>query len=34
MGLPRSRYIGLRKTHLGNIAVAAAINIVQLMSLL
>jgi transposase len=32
MGLRRSRYIGLRKTHLGNIAVAAAGNIVQLMS--
>lgn len=32
MGLRRSRYIGLRKTHLGHVAIAAAINIVQLMS--
>lgn len=32
MGLRRSRYIGLRKTHLGHIAIAAAVNIVQLMS--
>jgi len=32
MGLRRSRYIGLRKTHLGHIAVAAAINVIQLMS--
>ena len=32
MELRRSRYIGLRKTHLGHLAVAAAINIVQLMS--
>ena len=30
MGLRRSRYIGLRKTHLGHIAVAAAINLVRL----
>jgi DDE family transposase len=32
MGLRRSRYIGLHKTHLGHVAVATAINIVQLMS--
>jgi transposase len=32
MGLRRSRYIGLRKTHLGHVAIAAAVNIVQLMS--
>jgi transposase len=32
MGLRRSRYIGLRKTHLGHVAVAAAVNIIQLMS--
>ena len=32
MGLRRSRYFGLRKTHLGHIAIAAAINITQLMS--
>jgi transposase len=32
MGLRRSRYIGLRKTHLGHVAVAAAINAIQLMS--
>jgi transposase len=32
MGLRRSRYIGLRKTHLGHVAVAAAINVIQLMS--
>jgi len=32
MGLRRSRYIGLPKTHLGHVAVAAAVNIVQLMS--
>jgi Transposase DDE domain len=31
MGLRRSRYFGLRKTHLGHIAIAAAINITQLM---
>ena len=32
MGLRRSRHIGLPKTHLSHVAVAAAINIVQLMS--
>jgi len=32
MGLRRSRSIGLRKTHLGHVAVATAINIIQLMS--
>ncbi|GCE16725.1 transposase [Dictyobacter kobayashii] len=32
MGLRRSRYIGLPKTHLGHIAVAAAINLVRLTS--
>src|SRR6266496_2921575 len=32
MGLRRSRYIGLRKTHLAHVAVATAINVVQLMS--
>jgi Transposase DDE domain len=32
MGLRRSRYIGLRKTHLGHVAVAAAVTIIQLMS--
>jgi transposase len=32
MGLRRSRYLGLRKTHLGNVAVAAAITLIQLMS--
>ena len=32
MGLRRSRSIGLRKTHLGHVAVAAAINVIQLMS--
>ena len=32
MGLRRSRYLGLPKTHLGHVAVAAAVNIVQLMS--
>jgi transposase len=30
MGLRRSRYIGLRKTHLAHVAVAAAMNLVQL----
>ncbi|GHO47429.1 transposase [Ktedonospora formicarum] len=30
MGLRRSRYIGLRKTHLAHVAVAAAVNLVQL----
>jgi transposase len=34
MGLRRSRYIGLRKTHLGHIALAAAVNILQLTSFL
>lgn len=32
MDLRRSRYIGLPKTHLGHVAVAAAVNIIQLMS--
>jgi transposase len=32
LGLRRSRYIGLRKTHLGHVAVAAAVNLIQLMS--
>ncbi len=32
MGLRRSRYIGLPKTHLAHVAVATAINVVQLMS--
>lgn len=32
MGLRRSRYIGLRKTHLGHVAVATAVNVIQLMS--
>jgi len=32
MGLRRSRYFGLQKTHLGHVAIAAAINVVQLMS--
>ena len=32
MGLRRSRYIGLRKTHLGHVAIAAAVNLLQLMS--
>jgi hypothetical protein len=30
MGLRRSRYIGLRKTHLAHLAIAAAMNLVQL----
>jgi len=30
MELRRSRYIGLRKTHLAHVAVAAAMNLVQL----
>jgi transposase len=34
MGLRRSRYFGLRKTHLGHVAIAAAINVIQLMSFL
>lgn len=32
MGLRRSRCIGLRKTNLGHAAVAAAINVIRLMS--
>jgi transposase len=32
MGLRRSRYIGLRKTHLGHIAIATAVNVIQLTS--
>jgi transposase len=32
MGLRRSRYIGLHKTHLGHVAVAAAVTVIQLMS--
>ncbi|MFL5658468.1 MAG: IS1182 family transposase [Ktedonobacteraceae bacterium] len=32
MGLRRSRYIGLPKTHLGHVAIAAAVNLMQLMS--
>lgn len=32
LGLRRSRYIGLHKTHLGHLAVAAAVNVIQLMS--
>ena len=32
MSLRRSRYIGLPKTHLGHVAVAAAVNVIQLMS--
>ena len=32
LGLRRSRYVGLCKTHLGHVAVAAAINVIQLMS--
>jgi transposase len=32
MGLRRSRYFGLPKTHLGHVAIATAINLVQLMS--
>ncbi len=32
MGLRRSRYIGLPKTHLGHVAVAAAVKVIQLMS--
>jgi transposase len=32
MGLRRSRYYGLHKTHLGHIAIATAINVVHLMS--
>lgn len=32
MGLRRSRYIGQRKTHLGHVAIATAVNVVQLVS--
>jgi transposase len=32
MGLRRSRYIGLPKTHLGHVAIATAVNLIQLMS--
>jgi transposase len=32
LGLRRSRYIGLSKTHLGHVAIATAVNIIQLMS--
>src|SRR6266496_1618633 len=32
MGLRRSRYIGLRKTHLGHVVIATAVNVIQLMS--
>jgi transposase len=32
LGLRRSRSLGLRKTHLGHVALAAAINVLQLMS--
>ncbi len=32
LGLRRSRYIGLPKTHLGHVATAAAINVIQLTS--
>ncbi len=32
MGLRRSRYIGLHKTHLAHVAVATAVNVIQLMS--
>ena len=32
MGLRRSRSIGLRKTHLGHVAIATAVNVVQLAS--
>jgi hypothetical protein len=31
MGLRRSRSIGLPKTHLGHVAIAAAVNLIQLM---
>src|SRR5258707_10536562 len=34
MGLRRSRYIGLRKTHLGHVSVDAAVAVIQLMSYL
>ena len=32
MGLRRSRYLGLRKTHLGHVAIATAVNMAQLAS--
>ena len=32
LGLRRSRYLGLHKTHLGHVALAAAINVILLMS--
>jgi hypothetical protein len=32
MGLRRSRCLGLRKTYLGHVAIAAAVNVVQLVS--
>jgi transposase len=32
LGLRRSRYMGLRKTHLGHVAIATAVNLIQLMS--
>jgi transposase len=32
MGLRRSRYLGLPKTHLGHVAIAAAVNVIRLMS--
>ena len=32
LGLRRSWYIGLHKTHLGHVAIAAAVTIIQLMS--
>jgi transposase len=32
LGLRSSRYIGLHKTHLGHLAVATAVNVIQLMS--
>ena len=32
MGLRRSRSIGLHKTHLGHVAIATAVNVIQLMS--
>lgn len=32
LGFRRSRYIGLSKTHLGHVAIATAVNVIQLMS--
>ncbi len=32
MGLRRSRYLGLRKTHLAHVATATAMNVIQLTS--